>query len=136
MNSIYKKVHRFAIQMMNAVDEENTETFTRLYAELKALCEKHQNTEQDHPAQWEALADFSEDFSEASSYYQLACELAVQQELRDYIASINYSWALMLQQQSDTENAVIHAQTAFDAAKGSPDKALVSDIKQLLTALK
>jgi len=134
MNSIYKKVHRFAIHMMNAVDEENTEAFNALYQELKSLCEKHQDTEQDHPAQWEALADFSEDFSQAAAYYQQAETLAKNLELREYIASINYSWALLLQQ-SDEEKAREHAQTALSAATGSPDKTLVSDIKLLLRTL-
>ena len=132
MNSIYKKVHRFAIQLMNAAEEEDNETFAELYSELATLCEQHAGSENDHPAQWEALADFSEDFDEAKKLYKKADSLAEAMELREYIASINYSWAVLLGQLNEGELAKQHAEKALLATKGSKDKELIADIKKLL----
>ncbi len=132
MNSVYKKVHRFAIQLMNAAEEDDHDTFNQLYDELAALCNQYSDTDNDHPAQWEALADFSEDFDDAKKLYQRASELAEQQALREYVASINYSWAVLLGQLNEKDLAKQHAQKALLATKGSKDKALISDIKKLL----
>ncbi|NQX92886.1 MAG: SDR family oxidoreductase [Flavobacteriales bacterium] len=46
---------------MKAASVEDIAQFSSLYAELKAICVDNENTDKDHPVQWETLADFTEE---------------------------------------------------------------------------
>ena len=56
---IYKAVYELAEKLMKAAAKDDRATFEALYAELEAICTEHENTEKDHPEQWETLADFT-----------------------------------------------------------------------------
>ena len=69
---IYKAVYELAEKLMRAADKEDREAFDSLYAELKAICIENENTDKDHPEQWETLADFTEELDDALVGYEKA----------------------------------------------------------------
>ncbi|RMA78755.1 tetratricopeptide repeat protein [Umboniibacter marinipuniceus] len=129
---LYKQIHGYAVQLMAAADDGNEELFGRLFAQLEALCEGHRDSDNDHPAQWEALADFTEDAELALARYQHALEVATRLETRDYISSINYNWAVLLREMGREDEAVERCKSAAVSAKGSSDKQLNADIRAFL----
>ena len=74
---IYKSVLNIAGEMMDAANEEDRETFDALYAKLKSICIDNENTNKDHPVQWETLADFTEELEDAVAGYEKALGKAV-----------------------------------------------------------
>ena len=73
---LYKKVHSLATEMLLAADEEDDQRFVDYYQELKTLCEEYQDKAENHPVQWETLADFTEDVTEAMGLYDKALTFA------------------------------------------------------------
>ncbi|MFQ3308782.1 MAG: hypothetical protein ACI8YX_000126, partial [Porticoccaceae bacterium] len=55
---LYKAVYSLSEKLIAAAKKDNIEVFGALYAELNAICLDNENTEKDHPEQWETLADF------------------------------------------------------------------------------
>lgn len=134
---MYKKVHLLAVKLLKADDANDSEKFSVFYNELKELCEKNEKDDSvNHPVQWEALADFTEDVDLAQTYYATALELAEAVGARDYIASISYSMGQMYLSSGDTKNAFLLANQAKESAKNSPDKELREDIYALLAQIK
>ena len=74
---IYKSVYSLSEKLMAAARKDNAEVFESLYAELKTICLDNENTDKDHPEQWETLADFTEDLEEAVIGYKKALELSL-----------------------------------------------------------
>ena len=93
---LYKKVHGLAEGLLKAAHKEDQLTFDALYGELRILCEEHENTEKNHPVQWETLADFAEESDDALVLYKKALGFAEAESAYDYIASINYAMAVLL----------------------------------------
>lgn len=129
---LYKQIHGYAVQLMAAADDGDEALFGRLFEQLNELCHKHQDSENDHPAQWEALADFTEEAELALARYQHALEVATRLETRDYISSINYNWAVLLREMGREDEATERCQLAAVSAKGSSDKQLNADIRAFL----
>ncbi|MEH8020888.1 hypothetical protein [Rheinheimera metallidurans] len=69
---IYKSVYQLAEKLMDADSKGNMQAFDALYAELKAICITNENTDKDHPEQWETLADFTAEMDEALAGYEKA----------------------------------------------------------------
>src|SRR5690554_7897645 len=84
---IYKAVHGLAEKLLAATNQNNQTTFDALYEELKAICEEHDNTDKDHPVQWETLADFTEDYEEALALYAVAFKKAEAIDSKDFMRS-------------------------------------------------
>ena len=60
---IYKKVLSLTDNLLVAAEQKNQQRFDDFYSQLKLLCEEHENTDKDHPVQWETLADFTDDLA-------------------------------------------------------------------------
>lgn len=129
---LYKKVHSLATEMLLAADEEDDERFISYYQELKTLCGEYEDKAENHPVQWETLADFTEDVTEAMTIYQKALTYAQSINANDYIASISYAMALLFKEQNETEQAVNSALQAENHAAKTEDQQLQREIKQLL----
>lgn len=138
MNSpLYKQVHLLAVELLKAADDDNAAVFNRLYAELQALCEQHeQDVALNHPVQWETLADFTEDHQQALALYSKALALAEALQAKEYVASIAYASAQILLELDDREAALARAIIAKKNVSNSPDKELKSEINSLLASLK
>ncbi|MGM8900669.1 tetratricopeptide repeat protein, partial [Psychrobacter sp. 1Y4] len=69
---IYKAIYTLAEELLEADRRGDQAKFDALYAELKAICTDNENTDKDHPEQWETLADLTEDLDEALVIYDKA----------------------------------------------------------------
>ena len=133
---LYKKVHSLATEMLLAADAEDDERFFKYHQELKDLCDEYENKDENHPVQWETLADFTEDAAEAMAIYQKALARAEQINAGDYIASICYAMAQLFKEQEDMEQALSYALQANDYAAKTEDQELQREVKRLLKTLR
>lgn len=132
---IYKQVHELATSLMDAATNEDRESFEGLYEELKGVCVEYDNTDKDHPVQWETLADFTEDLAEAVALYQKALEKAESINSKDFMSSILFSMATLQSELGDTQSAIEGLKKAQVAANKIEDKDLKSEISDLLGEL-
>ena len=131
---LYKSVHTLAEQLVEAADKADRETFDALYTELKAICIENENTEKDHPVQWETLADFTEEVDDAIAIYEKALGKAEAINEKDYMASIAYSIATLQLELGENKKAVKYLEEAKINANKSEDLELKADIDELLVS--
>lgn len=122
---LYRQVLSLTDSLMAAAQAKNQKQFDRFYRELKSLCELNDNTNKDHPVQWETLADFTDDFEHAAKLYEYALLKAESINENDYCASIGYSLATMLVELGDKARAV----TVLKKAKNQSDKIMDEQLK-------
>ncbi|XGA78770.1 tetratricopeptide repeat protein [Halomonas sp. CH40] len=132
---IYKAVYELAEKLMKAAAKDDRASFDALYADLKALCLANENSEKDHPEQWETLADFTEALDEALLIYQKALDKAVAMSSKDHIASIGFSMATLQVETGQPEAAIQNLQQAKASAHKIEDNDLKAEIDELLDQL-
>lgn len=132
---IYKAVYALAEKLMKAAAKDDREAFDALYADLKALCIANENSDKDHPEQWETLADFTESLDEALVIYQQALEKAVATLSHDHIASIGYSMATLQVEMDQPALAIKRLEQAQASALNIEDNDLKTEIDDLLDQL-
>lgn len=132
---IYKAVYILAEELLEAHNRHNQQAFDALYAELQAICIDNENTDKDHPVQWETLADFTEDLDEAIAIYDKALQKAVAMNTKDYMSSIAFSMAVLQVELGHTDAAIQNLQQAKVSANKIEDKALKNEIHDLLVSL-
>jgi hypothetical protein len=132
---IYKSVYSLSEKLMAAARKDNAEVFESLYAELKTICLDNENTDKDHPEQWETLADFTEDLEEAVTGYKKALEKATAINSKDHMSSIAFSMASLQLELGDIVAATQNLQDAKISANKIADKDLKKEIDDLLKTL-
>ncbi len=132
---IYKSVYILAEELLEANNRRNQEVFDTLYAELKSICTDNENTDKDHPVQWETLADFTEELDEAIAIYEKALEKAIAINSKDYMSSIAFSMAVLQIEVGHTDAAILNLQNAKISANKIEDKELKNEIHDLLVKL-
>jgi hypothetical protein len=132
---IYKQVLSLTGSLMTAAQEKNQAKFDGYYTELKQLCEKHENTEKDHPVQWETLADFTDDLALAVTIYQQALVKAEAINSKDFRSSIGFSIAALKVELGDETGAIEHLEQAKISSNKIVDKELKAEIHDLLEKL-
>ena len=132
---IYKSVYKLSEKLMQAANDENKELFDLRFAELKAICIDNENTNKDHPEQWETLADFTEDLEEAVVAYEKALKKAIAVNSKDHLASIAFSMATLQIELGQEEAAIKNLQNAKISANKIEDKELKVEIDELLESL-
>jgi tetratricopeptide (TPR) repeat protein len=120
---------------MQAADDDNKELFDLRFAELKAICIDNENTNKDHPEQWETLADFTEDLEEAVIAYEKALTKAIAVNSKDHLSSIAFSMATLQVELGQKEAAIKNLQDAKISANKIEDKDLKVEIDELLESL-
>lgn len=133
---IYKRVLSLTDSLMAAVEQKNQKKFDGFYAELKQLCEEHENTDKDHPVQWETLADFTDDLALAITIYQQALSKAEAINSKDFRSSIGFSIAALKVELGDKSGAIEYLEQAKISCNKIVDKELKAEIHDLLTELK
>jgi hypothetical protein len=121
---------------MSAAQEQNQKRFDGFYAELKQLCEDNENTDKDHPVQWETLADFTDDLVLAVTIYQQALLKAEAINSKDFRSSIAFSAAALQVELGDNTGAIEHLEKAKISCNKIVDKELKAEIHDLLEELK
>ena len=133
---IYKRVLSLTDSLMAAVQQKNQSRFDGYYLELKQLCEEHENTDKDHPVQWETLADFTDDLALAVTIYQQALTKAEVINNKDFRSSIGYSIAALKVELNDKAGAIESLEQAKISCNKIVDKQLKAEIHDLLEELK
>jgi len=132
---IHKSVYELAEKLMKAADKDDREAFNSLYAELKAVCTDNENTDNDHPEQWETLADFEEEIEDALVGYEKALGKAIAMDSKDHMSSIAFSMATMQIELGQTDAAIKNLENAKVSADRIDDKDLKKEIDELLEKL-
>lgn len=132
---IHKSVYGLAEKLMRASNRNNRVEFDIFYGELKAICTENENTDKDHPEQWETLADFTEELEDALTVYATALEKAITMNSKDYISSISFSMAKLHIETGNKEQAINNLQQAKISANKIIDKELKQEIDELLETL-
>ena len=132
---IHKSVYELAEKLMKAADKDDREAFNSLYAELKAVCTDNENTDKDHPEQWETLADFEEEIEDALVGYEKALGKAIAMDSKDHMSSIAFSMATMQIELGQTDAAIKNLENAKVSADRIDDKDLKKEIDELLEKL-
>lgn len=132
---IHKSVYELAEKLMKAADKDDREAFNSLYAELKAVCTDNENTDKDHPEQWETLADFEEEIEDALVGYEKALGKAIAMDSKDHMSSIAFSMATMQIELGQTGAAIKNLENAKISADRIDDKDLKKEIDELLEKL-
>jgi len=129
---IYKAVYSLSEMLMAAANANNQDAFNALYGELKTLCMENENTDKDHPEQWETLADFTEELNDALIVYEKALAKASAINSKDHMSSIAYSMATLQIELTQTDKAIKSLQNAKISANKIADKELKAEIDELL----
>lgn len=132
---IYKAVYKLAEDLLEADSKGNQTEFDALYAELNAVCLDNENTDKDHPEQWETLADFTADLESALVIYDKALTKAVAINSKDHLSSIAHSMAVLQLQLGQKEAAISSLQNAKVSANKIEDKEFKVEIDTLLDEL-
>ena len=132
---IYKSVYTLAEKLLEADRKGHQEAFNWLYDELKAICVDNENTDKDHPEQWETLADFTADFDEALIIYEKALEKAKAINSKDHLSSIAFSMAVIQIELGQKDKAITSLQNAKITANKIEDKEFKVEIDELLAKL-
>lgn len=132
---IYKSVYTLAEKLLEADRKGHQEAFNWLYDELKAVCVDNENTDKDHPEQWETLADFTAELDEALVIYDKALEKAKAINSKDHLSSIAFSMAVIQVELGQKEAAITSLQNAKITANKIEDKEFKAEIDELLTKL-
>jgi tetratricopeptide (TPR) repeat protein len=133
---IYTQVHALAEDLMDAVQKKSQTRFDEYYAELKQVCEEHEDSEKDHPVQWETLADFTDDYAVAIELYDKALLKAEAMNVKDFRSSIGCSIAKLKVELGEIESAIEYLENAKISCNKIPDKELKAEIHDLLEELK
>lgn len=133
---IYKNVLSLTDNLMSAAEANNQKAFDGFYLTLKALCEDNNNTDKDHPVQWETLADFTDDLALAITIYEQALVKAEAINSKDFRSSISFSIASLKVELGDVTGAIEHLEKAKISSNKIIDKALKAEIHDLLEKLK
>ena len=132
---IYKAIYTLAEELLEADRKGNQAAFDAFYAELKAICIDNENTDKDHPEQWETLADFTADLDEALVIYDKALAKATAINSKDHLSSIAFSMVVLQIEMGDTEAAIKNLQNAKISANKIEDKEFKVEIDELLATL-
>jgi tetratricopeptide (TPR) repeat protein len=133
---IYKRVLILAGDLMHAAQRKDQTRFDKLYSELKQVCDENENSDKDHPVQWETLADFTDDYALAISIYEKALLKAEAINSKDFRSSIGYSVASLQVELGEEANAIAHLEKAIISSNKIADKDLKAEIHDLLEKLK
>lgn len=132
---IYQSVYILAEELLEANNRGNQEVFDTLYATLQAICTDNENTDKDHPVQWETLADFTEELEEALVIYEKALAKAIAINSKDFMSSIAFSMAVLQIELGQTDAAITNLQNAKISCNKIEDKVLKNEIHDLLVKL-
>lgn len=135
MSSIaYNEVLEVSCLIVNASESGDTRAQWAAYQLLIEICERYENTEYDHPLQWEALADFTTEAQRALEGYEKALVLARRLGLPDHEASICLAMAERHVDLGDTAGANALAWDAHNAVRKTDDTDLSQQISAFLAS--
>jgi hypothetical protein len=133
---LFDEILNICQEIANASAADNDEARIAACKKLQVLCATNQNTPNDHPLQWEALADFTEDGDQAMDIYEVALATAEKMTLTIFQASITLAMAQRYHEFEELEKSLEFAEKANELAKTIDSDELKSDITEFLTSIK
>ena len=130
--ALYDEVHQLSVDIVNASFEEDSQNEWGAYNRLRELCILNENTAQDHPLQWEALADFTTNTQQALLLYKKALKCSELLGLDQYSASIKLEVAKKHLDENDVESALSFAYQANELAETTNNLELRKEISEFL----
>jgi len=132
---LFNDILALSQDIANASAEDNEQKREQACKKLQVLCATNQNSPKDHPLQWEALADFTEDGDQAIDIYEIGLAVADKLSLTTYTASIYLSMAQRYDEFDELEKALEFVIKANENAEGIESEELKTEISELLTTL-
>jgi len=132
---IYQHVHALAKDLMQASVRKNQANFDEYYRELQQICDDNEDSDKDHPVQWETLADFTDDLALAITIYEKALVKAQAINSKDFLSSIAFAIASLQVELGDKKSAIAHLENAKINSNKIADKDLKAEISELLEEL-
>ncbi len=132
---LYNDILAICQDIANASANDNDELRHAACKKLQILCATNQNSPKDHPLQWEALADFTEDGDLALDIYEIAVTTAEKLNLPSFTASAYLSMAQRYVEFEENTQALSFALKASAAAETIESEELKAEISELLSEL-
>ncbi|OUR79785.1 hypothetical protein A9Q75_11780 [Colwellia psychrerythraea] len=132
---LYADILAICQEIANASNTDNDELRLASCKKLQVLCATNQNSPKDHPLQWEALADFTDDGEQAMDIYEVALATAEKLALPVFTASAYLAMALRQVEFEEKEQALVFANKANEAAQTIESEELKTEIAELLSQL-
>lgn len=132
---LYNEILDICQKIANASTQENDEDRNSYCKDLQKLCAINQGTPKDHPLQWEALGDFTEDGDLAMDIYEIALSCADKLKLPTFTASVYLAMAQRQQEFEDSEKSTEYAKQAEIASKNIDSEELKQEIQTFLASI-
>jgi hypothetical protein len=132
---LYNEILAICQNIANASEKNDDDTRQSACGDLQKLCASNQGSPKDHPLQWEALADFTDDGDQAMDIYQIALTLAEKLKLKTFIASVYLAMAQRQKEFEEISQALEYATLANTAAKEISSEELKQEIQEFLSTL-
>lgn len=132
---IYRAIYTLAEELLEADRIGDQAAFDGFYADLKAICIDNENTDKDHPEQWETLADFTGELQPALVIYEKALGKAKAINSKDHLSSIAFSMAMLQNELGQTDAAIESLQNAKITANKIEDREFKVEIDDWLAKL-
>lgn len=132
---LYNEILEICQNIANASSKDDDDARSIACGELQKLCASNQNSPKDHPLQWEALADFTDDGDQAMDIYQIGLAVAEKLKLENFTTSIYLAMAQRQQEFGDPKNALEFANMANSTAQNISSEELKKEVKEFLSTL-
>ena len=132
---LYNDILAICQEIANASNTDNDELRLASCKKLQVLCATNQDSPKDHPLQWEALADFTEDGEQAMDIYEVALATAEKLALPVFTASAYLAMAQRQVEFEEKKQAVVFANKANEAVQTVDSEELKTEITELLAQL-
>jgi len=131
---LYDEILDICQQIANASAESDDDARHKACQNLQKLCATHQGSPKDHPLQWEALGDFTDDGDLAMDIYEIALSVADKLTLPTFTASIYLAMARRQQEFEEQDKAIEYGQKAEEACQHIDNEELKNEIKTFLAS--
>lgn len=129
---LYDEILDICQQIANASAEGSDEVRNEACKNLQKLCATNQDSPKDHPLQWEALGDFTDEVDLAMDIYEIGLNSADKLKLPTFTASIYLAMAQRQQEFEETDKATEYAKQAEIASKNIDSVELKQEIQTFL----
>jgi len=132
---LYNEILEICQVIADASANDNDEARNEACKNLQKLCAVHQDSPKDHPLQWEALADFTEDGDLAMDIYEIGLAVADKLKLSEFTASIYLAMAQRQQEFDESEKTLEFANKSAIASELITSEELKQEIKDFIASL-
>jgi len=132
---LFEDILKISQSIADASANNDEELRTHHYQQLIKLCATNENSPKDHPLQWEALGDFTNDSEQAVDIYEKGLICAQNLKLIDYTGSIYLTMAQRYEEMEEIEKASEFASKAQSLIAEISSDELKNDIELYLKTL-